>query len=196
VDLSKFKPADWLKAIGGLVMLIAYFLDWSNVDCGGSSFCEANQLTGSDFFFRGTLPWFLIVATAVISTLVVLDVIKSRTVPWHVIFIAASALGTLLVLIYIIHPSYSGISGIGRGIGAILAFLASIAVLIGSLLGFKDSGGNLNDLKDMNKLKSQFGGGAGGTSAPPPPPPGGGYTPPPPPPPSGGAPPPPPPPRA
>ena len=53
---------------------------------------------------------------------------------------------------------------------------------------FKESGGDLNDLKDINKIKSQFGnsGGTsmGGGTPPPPPPPG--MSPPPPPPPSMG----------
>ena len=30
--------------------------------------------------------------------------------------------------------------------------------LAGAVMGFKASGGNLNDLKDMNKMKSSFGG--------------------------------------
>jgi hypothetical protein len=46
-------------------------------------------------------------------------------------------------------------------------------------MGFKESGGDFNDLKDMNKLKGAFQGSS--DSAPPPPPPG--MTPPPPPPP-------------
>jgi hypothetical protein len=195
VDFSKFKPSDWLKAGGGLVMLIAYFLDWTSFDCGGvsSAACDAFNFSGSDFFFRGTVPWILIVAVGVISTLIAAGVMKAGTIPWSLIFLAASALATLLVFIYVIHPTYSGVD-VGRGVGSILALLASAAVLVGSFLGFKEGGGSLNDLKDMNKIKGQFGGGAGGGGTPPPPPPGGGYSPPPPPPPGGGAPPPPPPP--
>ena len=180
-------------------MLIAYFLDWSSVDCPAgypASLCANQpQLSGSDFFFRGTVPWILIVAVGVIATLLALDVIKPGKFPWSLIFLAASALGTLLVLIYLIHPTYSGFDS-GRGIGSILGFLAAAAVLAGSFLGFKEGGGDLNDLKDMNKLKSQFSGGSSAAGTPPPPPPGGGFTPPPPPPPAGGTPPPPPPPRA
>ena len=176
-------------------MLIAYFLDWSNVDSScpvgvPSSFCTVPQLSGSDFFFRGTVPWILIVAVGVIATLLALGVMKPGKLPWSLVFLAASALGTLLVLIYLIHPTYSGFDS-GRGIGSILGFLAAAAVLAGSFLGFKEGGGELNDLKDMNKLKSQFGG-SSSVGATPPPPPGGGFTPPPPPPPAGGPPPPPP----
>ena len=64
VDLSKFKTSDWLKVGGAAVVLIAYFLDWSSFDCGGSSACDSSNFSGSSFFFRGTLPWLLIVAVA------------------------------------------------------------------------------------------------------------------------------------
>ncbi|MCU1395261.1 MAG: hypothetical protein JWM34_3689 [Ilumatobacteraceae bacterium] len=191
MDLSKFKPSDWLKVGGGVVMLIAYFLDWTSADCPsipglGTSYCDNANLSGSSFFFRGTIPWILTVAVGVLAFLLAAGIMKKGTIPWPLIFLAASALATLLVLIYLIHPTYSGFDS-GRGIGAILGFLAAAAVLVGSFLGFKESGGDLNDLKDINKIKSQFGGPAGA----PPPPPGGGYTPPPPP---GASPPPPPPP--
>ena len=69
-----------------------------------------------------------------------------------------------------------------RATGMYLAFAATAVACAGAFMGFKESGGDLNDLKDMNKLKSQFGG-AGGGQAPPPPPPG--MSPPPPPPPAG-----------
>ena len=54
----------------------------------------------------------------------------------------------------------------------------------GAFMGFKESGGELGDLTDMNKLKASFAGSSndGGESSPPPPPPPG-MTPPPPPPP-------------
>ena len=101
-------------------------------------------------------------------------------------YLGVGALGALLVLLKLLI----GETGWDRGFGLILATLAAIAVAFGGFLIFQESGGNLNDLKDMNKMKASFGGPGGG---PPPPPPGGMA--PPPPPPGGGAPPPPPPPR-
>ena len=193
VDLSKFKTSDWLKVGGGAVMLIAYFLDWTSADCPsipgiGTAYCDSNNLSGSSFFFRGTIPWILTVAVGVIAFLLAAGIMKKGTLPWPLIFLAATALATLLVFIYLVHPTYSGFDS-GRGIGAILGFLGAAAALVGSFLGFKESGGDLNDLKDINKLKGQFSGGPGAPPPPPgmqppppPPPPGGGFTPPPPPP--------------
>ncbi|MEO5724394.1 MAG: hypothetical protein ABIQ39_11270 [Ilumatobacteraceae bacterium] len=181
MDLSKFKTSDWLKVGGAVVFLVAYFLDWTS-----SPFSSIN-LSGSDFLFRGTLPWLLVLAVGVITFLLAAQIIKSTSVPWQLIFLAATALATLLVLIYLIHPSYSGVTGIGRGVGAFLALIGSAAALAGSFMGFTEGGGSLNDLKDMNKIKSQFNqggqGGSVGGGTPPPPPPPGGMTPPPPPPP-------------
>jgi len=194
VDFSKFKPSDWLKAGGGLVMLIAYFLDWWSLDVSG--FGVGGAFTGSDFFFTGTVPWILLVLIGVLTVLAVLDVFKlPATFPAPLVFLAASVLSLLLILIRFTGPGHDIPDALedefSRSAGLYLALLAAIAVVAGCVMGFKESGGNLNDLKDMNKIKGQFGGGGGGT--PPPPPPGGGYSPPPPPPPGGTPPPPPPP---
>jgi hypothetical protein len=52
--------------------------------------------------------------------------------------------------------------------GAIIWTGLSVA---GAFMNFTASGGNLNDLKDMDKLKSSFGGAKGDNDLPPPPPP-------------------------
>lgn len=197
MDFSKFKPSDWLKAGGGLVMLIAYFLTWWELDIpGASEFGGDTGVSGSEYFFTGTVPWILLVVIGVLTVLAALDVWRlPSTIPAPLVFLAAAALSLLLLIIRFFSDGVDDVPGFDiptkRGIGLYLALLAGIAVLAGCVMAFKESGGSLNDLKDMNKMKSQFSG--GGSSAPPPPP-GGGYSPPPPPPPSGGAPPPPPPP--
>lgn len=176
MDLSKFKTSDWLKVGGAVAVLIGYFLDWTSIPGAGDF-----NLSGSDFFFRGTLPWLLVVAVGILTFLMAGGVMKPGKLPWPLIFLAATALATLLVLIYVIHPSYSGVSDIGRGFGSILTLIGAAVALFGSVTGFKESGGDFNDLKDMSKIKGAFQGGGGDDSAPPPPPPG--MTPPPPPPP-------------
>ncbi|HSB86897.1 MAG TPA: hypothetical protein VLD86_11330, partial [Ilumatobacteraceae bacterium] len=74
---------------------------------------------------------------------------------------------------------------VGRGIGMILSVISGLVAFAGAFMGFKESGGELSDLKDMNKIKASFqGAGTGGDAAPPPPPPPGMTPPPPPPPPA------------
>lgn len=208
MDFSKFKTSDWLKVGGGLVMLIAGFLTWWQPSCDGAgtgtSACEAAvdnlglDVNAFDLTFTGLLPWFLIVAIGVLTFLAVQGIFKlPASLPAPLIFLAASALSVLLVLIRVFaDPFDSGLvdnDSTERGFGLYLGFLAAAAVAAGCFLGFKESGGDINDLKDMNKLKASFGGGAAAApgSVPPPPP---GMAPPPPPPPAPGTPPPPPPP--
>ena len=171
MDFSKFKPSDWLKAGGGLVMLIAYFLTWWGFSASSQFGSVDISYSGSDYFFTGTVPWILIVAIGVLTVLAALGTFKlPANIPAPLVFLGASALALLLVIIRFLSDGidYAGDTGLERGAGLYLALLAAIAVLVGSVLGFKESGGNLNDLKDVNKLKSSFGGPAGG----PPPPPG------------------------
>ena len=129
-----------------------------------------------------------------IAVLTVLAAAGKFALPAHLpaplIYLAAAAFGLFLVLVRFISDGIDGDDAaaagvdISRGIGLYLAVLAAIAVLVGCVKAFKESGGDLNDLKDFNKLKSAFGAsgsGSAGSPPPPPPPPAGGMPPPPPP---------------
>ncbi|MFN8021799.1 MAG: hypothetical protein U0Q03_09760 [Acidimicrobiales bacterium] len=199
MDFSKFKTSDWLKIGGALGFLIFGFLHWTKVSGFGVTSSGNNVFS---FFFTGTIPWLLIMAVGVVSFLLVQGTLKKDMLPWPLVLLLASALAVLLLLIRLLFNPIDdggfdfGDVGVdvGRGIGLYLSFIAGAVVLVGAFLGFKESGGDINDLKDVNKIKSQFNTG-GGPSAPgmtPPPPPGFGAVPPPPPP--AAAPPPPPPP--
>jgi hypothetical protein len=186
VDLSKFKTSDWLKIGGGAAMLIAGFLTWWKASIAGFGSEGAKAF---DFFFTGTIPWLLLVAIGVLSFLAAAGIFKlPSTLPTGIIYLGASALALLLVIVRFLSSGvedadlFEELGGeISRGPGLFIALLAAIAVVAGSFLGFKESGGDISDLTDMNKLKGQFGGSTGGGTPPPPPPPG--MTPPPPPPP-------------
>ncbi|MDA3012575.1 MAG: hypothetical protein O2801_08555, partial [Actinomycetota bacterium] len=68
-------------------------------------------------------------------------------------------------------PDKEGVD-LDRAFGLWLSFLATIAVFAGSVMNLTESGGNLKDLTDVNKLKDSFGSsGESGGSTPPPPPP-------------------------
>lgn len=170
------------------------FFGWITTEFEGRSVPGQDEGNVFDFFWTGTLPWLLVMATAVITVLLLLGKMPSGTLPWPLIMLGATGLAALLLLIRIIFNPLEGkdfvesLGGsVGRGIGMYGSVLGGLAAAAGSFLGFQESGGNVSDLTDMNKLKASFGGGA---SSPPPPP---GMTPPPPPPPAPGTPPPPPP---
>ena len=186
MDLSKFKTSDWLMIGAAVGMLIfGLILDWASY--GGASGNHA-----FDYFFTGGIAWLLVVAVGALAALLALGTLKRGAQPWNLIFLGASALATLLMLLRVILGAGSVSAGIysvdfDRGAGMYLSFVATAAGLAGAFMAFKESGGDINDLKDINKLKSQFGGGAAAApsamGSPPPPPPPGGMTPPPPPPP-------------
>jgi hypothetical protein len=165
MDFSKFKTHDWLMIVGGLGMLIfGLALDWLSAGpfSGGNAF---------DFFFTGTVPWLLLVAVAVLVFLKVQGTLGDN-LPWSLIFLGATALAVLLLLIRLLfNPGVP--DGIDRGSGMYLGVISGIVSLVGAFLGFQAGGGNIKDLTDMNKLKGSFNTGSGSSSgdAPPPPPP-------------------------
>lgn len=188
MDLSKFKTSDWMKVGGAIGFLIFGFFEWVTIEApGGIDLGGGGNVF--DFFWTGTLPWIIIIATGVITFLLVNGTMKAGSLPWPLIMLIATGLAALLLLIRILFNPIDGSDAlesaggsVGRGIGMILSVISGLVVFAGSFMGFKESGGDFNDLKDMNKLKASFQGGDGdSTQSPPPPPPG--MTPPPPPPP-------------
>jgi hypothetical protein len=187
MDLSKFKTSDWLMIGGAFGMLIfGLFLNWASYSgySGNHAF---------DYFFTGGIAFLLIIAVGALAALLALGVVQRDAFAWNLAFLGAAALATLLMLFRLLLGGGSVGAGIvsidlDRGAGMYLAFIAAAVVLVGAFLSFKESGGDINDLKDINKIKSQFSGGSagGGTPPPPPPPPPPGATPPPPPPPPAG----------
>jgi hypothetical protein len=176
VDFSKFKTSDWLKVGGAAVFLIFGFMKWVTVEfegfegIGGGSTSAGNVF---DFFWTGTLPWILVLGTGVITFLLATGTMKAGGPPWGLIMLGATGFAALLLVLRLLINPLEGKDGIealggsiGRGIGMIGSVIGGCAAFAGALMGYKESGGSLSDLKDMNKMKSQFGGGN------PPPPPG------------------------
>ena len=166
MDFSKFKTHDWLMIVGGLGMLIfGLALDWLKA----GPFSAGNAF---DFFFTGTIPWLLLVAVAVLVFLKVQGTLGNN-LPWPLIFLGATALSVLLLLIRVLFNPGAG-EGVGRGSGMYLSFVSAIVSLVGAFMAFQAEGGNVKDLTDMNKLKGSFNTGSGSSSSgdtPPPPPP-------------------------
>jgi hypothetical protein len=164
MDFSKFKTSDWLIVGGGIGMLIfGTILDWLSYEGYGG----ANAF---DFFFTGTVPWLLLVGAAVVTVLLVLDVIKAGSAPWPLMLLAGTALAVLLLLMRVLfNPGVP--DGISRGIGMWLSLISGIAATAGAVMGFQAAGGSLKELTDMNKLKSSFGSGGEASATPPPEPP-------------------------
>jgi phosphotransferase system glucose/maltose/N-acetylglucosamine-specific IIC component len=81
MDFSKFKTSDWLMIGGGVLTLIGgLFLDWIKVE----SFSSFSGGDAFDFTLTGALPWLLIIASTVITVLLVLEKLdpQSAAVAW------------------------------------------------------------------------------------------------------------------
>jgi hypothetical protein len=199
MDLSTFKISDWLKVGGGALFLIAGPLTWWRVTFDGGLFfgSESESLHGvGDYFGTVGFAWLIFIAIAVLTVLLRLGIVKlPSSLPVPLMFLAAAALGALLVLVRFL---FDGIDDggfgldledagfdISRGLGAWLGLIAAAAVVAGCVMGFTESGGNLADLKDVDKLKSEFGtmtgalGGSQSTPSTPPAAPASGLAPPP-----------------
>lgn len=167
MDFSKFKTSDWLKVGGAIGFFIFGFLDWAKYDFAGQS------VTGNSVFdypLRGIVSWILVIGTGVVTVLLAQGKSVGK-MQWPLVMLLATAVATILMLLLVIMgPDDSGVD-FKPAIGLYLAFAATIVSLVGSFLGFKETGGDLNDLKDINKIKGSFGQGGGGGSTPPPPPP-------------------------
>jgi len=199
MDLRAFKLSDWLKVGGGALFLIAGPLTWWKVtfDGGplfGSESAPAHGL--GDYFGTVGIAWLLFIAIAVLTVLMRLGIVKiPSNLPVPLVFLSAAAIGALLVLFRFLFDGIDGGFGgfdledagfdISRGLGAWLGLIAAAAVVAGCVRGFTESGGTLADLKDVDKLKSEFGtmtgalGGSQSTPSTPPAAPASGLAPPP-----------------
>ena len=152
MDFSKFKTPDWLVIGGGLVVLIAGFLDWfklSDSDVGANAF---------DYTLTGLIPWILIVGAAVLTFLLAGGIIKAGGAPWTLIILGATALGALLIIIRVLIGADDVPDGLDveRAIGLWLSALGAIVAAAGAFMSYQASGGNVRDLTDMDKMKSAF----------------------------------------
>jgi hypothetical protein len=171
MDISNFKTSDWLIIGGGLGTFVFGFFSWVTVSGFGFSSAGGNAF---DFFWTGTIPWILVIASAVITVLLSLEVLKAEQAPWPLIILGATSLAALLLIIRVIFNPIEGRGfieaaggSVGRGAGMYLSALAGIVAAAGGYIAFTESGGNLGELGKSLQSKTA---GASSESAPPPPP--------------------------
>jgi hypothetical protein len=174
MDFSNFKTSDWLMIGGGVGIFVFGFFKWVTVSAFGFSDSGGNVF---DFFWTGTIPWILVLGSAVVTFLLAQGTLKQDQLPWPLILLAATGLAALLLLIRIIFNPLDGKDliesaggDVGRGVGMILSVISGLVAFAGAFMNFQASGGNLKDLTDVDKLKSSFAKPDSGDDSPPPPP--------------------------
>lgn len=192
MDLSKISKGGQIFAGAAILFLIASFLPWYSLEYGGfegiGAVSDSANAWGDIGFLWGSLWALLLLGAAVLLILPAFGVAAPKLPA--VAYLAVAALATVFTILKLLigedDAPELGIT-IDASFGLYLAIIAAAVATFGAFTMFKESGGDLNDLKDMNKMKSQFGGtgagSVGGGTPPPPPPPG--MSPPPPPPPVG-----------
>jgi len=184
MDLSKVSKGGQIFVGAALVYFIASLLPWYSIPDEFAILGIDTDFNawGDIGFLWGSLWALLLLAGAVIIALPAFGV-KAPKLP-EVAYLVVAGLAALFTLLKLLVGETDPISA---SFGIYLAVIAAGGAAFGAFTMFKESGGELSHLTDVEKMKSSFGvSGAGAGAAappPPPPPPPPGSTPPPPPPP-------------
>jgi len=160
MDLSKLSTGDKVTGVSGIVLFIASFFPWLGVSAGGFS-ADASA-------WSFTLLMFAVIIGVAIAVLVVLkafgvELPKVGNITWNQILgIAAIVVFALIAIKLITGPSgWNGVSIPGgvskeRKIGLWIGLLASIGLVVGSVINLRESG----------EMPSGLGGAKGGDTPP------------------------------
>lgn len=171
MDLSKISKGGQIFSAGAIVYFIASLLPWYTLDIGPElralGFEDLSENAWGELGILWGMVWaILLLAGAVVLILPAFGV-KTPKVP-PAAYLAVGALASFFTLLKLLIGEDDPIE---TSFGIILAVIAALVALFGGFTMFKDAGGSLSDLKDMNKMKSQFGGGNPPPPGMPPPPP-------------------------
>jgi hypothetical protein len=132
VNLSEFRPGDWLIMASATAMLIfGLSLDWASLGRSNNAF---------DYFLTGGIAYLLVVAAGVVTVLLGLRVIKRESARWSLILLLVTGVATALMLLRLIlgagEIELSGGSKVelSRASGMYFAFFAAVAALIGAVM--------------------------------------------------------------
>ena len=137
-QLKKFTTNELIILGGCVLMLIGYFLKWFAVgggSIGGFAIPEVS-VSGSHYFFQGTIPLLLSLALAaviIIKKMAPQVQMPDMPMPWTQIYLIAAGVSAVLVLLRLI----TGDSGIDRKIGLYFASLGVILEVVGAFLKFQ-----------------------------------------------------------
>lgn len=142
MNLSKLKPTEWLVVAGGVLVLVFGLFKWFSWEAGSGSDITKGKANAFDYLFTGVLPWLLVVGAAVVTLLLASGTLRREGVPWPLVILGATLLGTVLVLIRLIIGHSVDTEGdvdvaVSRGIGLWLSAAGSIVATVGAFLTYQ-----------------------------------------------------------
>lgn len=138
MDLNKLSTSDKVIAGSGILLFIAYFLPWFEVDFGvlGGS---ATASGGDVDFIWSTLPMLigLVMAGTVVARALFDVKLPDLPIPWGQAYLALGALAGLLVTLkLLIGEDPSEI--VDRAFGLFIATIAALGLAAGGFLKFQE----------------------------------------------------------
>lgn len=155
MDFKRFKLPDWLLVGGGAVVFLFGFFDWFDTGSASSSAFK--------FTLTGVFPWLLIVGSALLTYQIRTGILTVKKWPWPTIFLFATVIGAILILIRVIIGADTGDFGAPEGVPSVsfdrkftlwLSFLGAVAAAVGAALSFVAAGGTANDLPLVGRIKA------------------------------------------
>lgn len=147
MDISELTLGEKLVGGGAIVLLISLFLPWygfSSSSIGGSFSQNISLMSGSGGIAFLVLAACVVAVGAIVLRMLNIVDISDQGVPEATVVLGAAGIGALLVIWkFLSMPSggYSsgdfGSAGYGRGYGAYVAIVATVALVAGALMKFQ-----------------------------------------------------------
>ena len=141
--MNKLKPTEYLVVGGGAIMLIFGLLKWFSWDVKENAVVVVSDKSNAfDYLLTGVLPWILVAGAGAVTLLLATGALNPGKVPWPLAVLAATVLGTILVIIrLIIGPDVdtAGSASVdsSRGIGLWFSALGAIIAAAGAFLTYQ-----------------------------------------------------------
>lgn len=150
-SLSKIEQGALIA--GGLSILLSFFPSYIRVSYDGGGVMEGVSAGSNAWTSYATLGVLLIiVAVALVATRIFAASSLPAGVPWTLIALAASALGTLLLILKALTASDGGFGvSVGPGWSGWILFITTIAFTVCTALMFKSSGEKMPDFKSSTQ---------------------------------------------
>jgi hypothetical protein len=133
-QIKKFTTSELIILAGALAVFVGTFMKWFQADTG---FGEVS-VNGFEYFLQGTIPWLLaiIVAGVLIARKLAGATLPEMPLPLPQLYLIVCAIIAVLIFTRIVTTDGPS-EFVDRGAGIFLAFIGSIAMVVGAYLKFQ-----------------------------------------------------------